>query len=142
LSPIDGRARACPIHPVSSDPSPKPLLSKSFSASSARRRLFSPFVAFAWGPCQASRFASAGLDTRRHFAETTATRLSDSIRKRAIDLSDLEKLVAPYSAHDLRHLYAVTEYRKDRDIYRVSKLLGRASIQVTETYLRGLGKVD
>lgn len=36
----------------------------------------------------------------------------------------------------------VTEYRKDRDIYRVSKMLGHASIPVTERYLKGLGKMD
>jgi site-specific recombinase XerD len=51
-------------------------------------------------------------------------------------------IAAAYSAHDLRHLYAVTEYRKDRDLYRVSKPLGHASIQVTEKYLRDMGEVD
>jgi site-specific recombinase XerD len=51
-------------------------------------------------------------------------------------------IAAAYSAHDFRHLYTVTEYRKDWDIYRVSKLLGHVSIQITEIYLRGLGKVD
>ncbi len=34
------------------------------------------------------------------------------------------------------------EHRKDREVYRVSKMLGHASIQVTETFLRGLGEVD
>ena len=85
---------------------------------------------------------AAGLDGRRLFAGTTETKLADAMRKRAIALAQAGKLAAPYSAHDLRHQYAVTEYRKARDFYRVSKLLGYASIQVTETYLRGHGEVD
>ena len=84
----------------------------------------------------------AGLDGRRPFAETTETKLADAIRKRTAKLTTTGAITASYSAHDFRHLYAVTEYRKDRDIYRVSKLLGHASIQVMETYLRGLGEVD
>jgi len=38
----------------------------------------------------------------------------------------------------LRHFYALTEYTKTKDIYNVSKLLGHASIAITEVYLRGL----
>ena len=57
-------------------------------------------------------------------------------------LADAGRIAAPYSAHDFRHFYAVAEYRKDQDLHRVSKLLGHASIQVTETYLHGLGEVD
>lgn len=48
------------------------------------------------------------------------------------------KIIAPYSVHDLRHYFAVSEYKKDHDIYRLKVLLGHASIQVTETYLQGL----
>jgi integrase len=44
-----------------------------------------------------------------------------------------------YSVHDLRHFYAVTEYRKDRDIYRVSRLLNHADVKVTIGYLQSLG---
>jgi integrase len=67
---------------------------------------------------------------------------ADAIRKRTPKLAEAGTISAAYSAHDFRHLYAVTEYRKDLDIYRVSKLLGHASTQVTEDYLRGLGEVD
>jgi integrase len=83
---------------------------------------------------------AAGLDSRRPFEETSETKLADAIRKHTAKLSKNGDIAAAYSAHDFRHLYAVTEYRKDRDIYRVSKLLGHASIQVTEIYLRGLGE--
>jgi integrase len=75
---------------------------------------------------------SAMLDSR-HFGGTTETKIADAIRKPTAKLAEAGAISAAYSAHDLRHLYAVIEYRKDRDIYRKSKLLGHASIQVTET---------
>jgi site-specific recombinase XerD len=85
---------------------------------------------------------TAGLDDRAPFAGTSATKIEDAIRKTCLKLAVEGKIRAAYSAHDLRHFYAVREYRKDRDLHRVSKLLGHASIQVTETYLKGLGEVD
>lgn len=72
----------------------------------------------------------------RPFAGTKETKLAAVVRKLT------KKLSAAYSAHHLRHLYAVTEYRKDRDLHRLSKLLGHASVNVTERYLRGLGEAD
>jgi site-specific recombinase XerD len=83
----------------------------------------------------------AGLNLRSPFAEMTATKIADGIRKKTGQLAKDGTIAAPYSAHDLRHLFAATEYRKDRDLCRVSRLLGHASIHVTETYLRGLGEV-
>jgi integrase len=44
-----------------------------------------------------------------------------------------------YSVHDLRHFFACAEYRKDRDIYRVSKLLNHSDVKVTMGYLQSLG---
>jgi site-specific recombinase XerD len=52
------------------------------------------------------------------------------------------KIKALYSAHDFRHFYAVTEYKKDFDIYRVSRLLNHTSIIVTENYLRSLDVLE
>lgn len=46
---------------------------------------------------------------------------------------------APYSCHDLRHFYALQEYAKDKDIYRLKELLNHSSIATTEIYLRNLG---
>ena len=48
-------------------------------------------------------------------------------------------ITAPYSCHDLRHFYALQEYQKDRDIYRLKELLNHSSIATTEIYLRNLG---
>ncbi|MEI6388852.1 MAG: site-specific integrase, partial [Spirochaetota bacterium] len=83
---------------------------------------------------------AAGLDLRGPFAETTEARIADAIRYASRKLAQKGTIGAPYSAHDFRHLFAVREYQKDRDLYRVSRLLGHASIQVTELYLRGLGE--
>jgi site-specific recombinase XerD len=45
---------------------------------------------------------------------------------------------APYSAHDFRHYYAVSNYKQDRDIYRLSKLLDHSNIAITQNYLKAL----
>lgn len=45
------------------------------------------------------------------------------------------------SPHDLRHYFACTEFDKDGNIYRVSQLLRHSSVQVTEVYLRGWGRI-
>jgi integrase len=45
---------------------------------------------------------------------------------------------APYSAHDFRHYYAVSNYKQDRDIYRLSKLLDHTNIAITQNYLKAL----
>ena len=48
-----------------------------------------------------------------------------------------------YSAHDLRHAFAVRLYKQSgNDIYRVSRALAHRSIETTATYLRGLGVFD
>jgi len=85
---------------------------------------------------------AAKLPLRRPFAEVLTNTLEKRIARAIEKLHKAGKVQARYSAHDFRHSYAVTEYRKDKDIYRVSKLLGHASIQVTEIYLRGLGEVE
>jgi integrase len=50
------------------------------------------------------------------------------------------KLGERYSCHDFRHYFAVREYSKDKDIWRVSRLLGHNGIAVTEKYLKALGE--
>ena len=84
---------------------------------------------------------AAGLPLPRPFAEMTETRIADAIRKLTGRLAEDGSIGAAYSAHDFRHLYAITEYRKNHDIYQLSRMLGHASIQVTEVYLRGIGEI-
>lgn len=75
---------------------------------------------------------AAGLDSRRPFACYSETKIADRFRYYA------GKAGFPFSVHDLRHYYAVKEYQKDRDLYRLKTLLGHASVQVTENYLKSL----
>jgi integrase len=82
-----------------------------------------------------------GLPLLAPFAGLSAQRLAECFRYWAKKFYREDLLEAAYSVHDLRHYFAVTEYRKDRDLYRVSRLLGHASIQITETYLRSLGEI-
>jgi len=88
------------------------------------------------------KIKAATLPLRGPFAGECANTLEKRIARAIVKLNKAGKVQAAYSCHDFRHFYAVTEYRKDKDIHRVSKLLGHASIQVTETYLQGLGEVE
>ena len=48
------------------------------------------------------------------------------------------KINAPYSAHDFRHYFAVSEYKKDKDIYKLSKMLDHSNIAITQNYLKSI----
>ena len=84
----------------------------------------------------------AGLPLRGAFSDISANTLEKKIARSIARLYKAGKIKAAYSCHDLRHYFAITEYKADRDIHRVSKLLHHASLQVTEHYLRGLGELD
>lgn len=45
------------------------------------------------------------------------------------------KISCSFSAHDLRHFYAVGEYKTNRDIKQLKTLLGHKSLAVTQAYL-------
>ncbi len=45
---------------------------------------------------------------------------------------------AAYSVHDIRHLFAVSFYKKTKDIYALKNLLNHSSISITELYLKSL----
>jgi len=83
----------------------------------------------------------AGLDTKKPFAGILANTLEHRVAYAIKKLYKEGKVSAIYSCHDFRHFFAVTEYSKDKDIYRLKKLLDHASIQVTENYLKSI-KVD
>jgi integrase len=80
----------------------------------------------------------AGLDAKKPFAGLSKDAVRNAFKYAAGKLAKAKKLNAPYSVHDIRHYFAIVEYRKDNDIYRLKTLLGHASIQVTENYLRGI----
>jgi site-specific recombinase XerC len=78
------------------------------------------------------------LNNKTPFENLTTNALKLRIYRQTMKLYDEGKIRAAYSAHDFRHYFAVTEYQKDKDIYRVSKLLDHSNIAITETYLRSL----
>ncbi|MDR0473980.1 MAG: site-specific integrase [Treponema sp.] len=81
-------------------------------------------------------------DKRRPFTDITQEALARRIEYHIGKLHAAGKIGAAYSCHDFRHFFAVTEYRKDKDIKRVQKLLFHSGIQITDRYLRGLGEID
>jgi len=84
---------------------------------------------------------AARLDSRRPFADLSETVIADRFRRATHKLAAAGALADPYSAHDLRHAYAVREYRKDKDLLRVKGLLNHASVTVTELYLKAMGEL-
>lgn len=84
---------------------------------------------------------AAGLDARRPFEDLSETVIADRFRRATRKLAAAGTIAAAYSAHDLRHAYAVREYRKDKDLLRVKGLLNHASVTVTELYLKGIGEL-
>ena len=81
---------------------------------------------------------SSDLNNRTPFENLTTNALKLRIYRHTLKLYNEGKIQAAYSAHDFRHYFAVSEYQKNKDIYKLSKLLGHTNISVTETYLRSL----
>jgi site-specific recombinase XerC len=81
----------------------------------------------------------AKLKLHNPFAHTNANALERIIGYYIGKLYKAGKIRTAFSCHDFRHAYAVAEYQKDKDIYRVKNLLNHSSIAVTDSYLRSLG---
>jgi len=89
---------------------------------------------------------AAGLDLKKPFfwktkqgTENTANAIEGRINYYIGKLYGAGKIGAAYSCHDFRHLFAIQEYKKNKDIFRLSKLLNHAGIQITQIYLKSLG---
>lgn len=80
----------------------------------------------------------ARLRSTRPFHQQTARYLGDRVRRHIERLASRGEVQAVYSAHDLRHFYAVTHYQAHQDIYRLKELLGHSDLRNTERYLRSL----
>ena len=84
---------------------------------------------------------NAGLKHTDVFAGWTDTKLKNLFKYHTNNLYKNGCIHYAYSCHDLRHFFAITEYKKDCDIYRVPKTLGHSSIAITEKYLKGLNVI-
>jgi site-specific recombinase XerD len=78
------------------------------------------------------------FDNKLPFANFTTNALKLRIYRQTQKLVKAGKINSAYSGHDFRHYYAVSEYKKDKDIYKLSKLLDHSNIAITETYLKTL----
>lgn len=92
-----------------------------------------------WGKMPAEALESieaCGLNPRRPFADFSSRVLSHRVRYLARTLAERGAVREAFSAHDLRHYFAVNEYLNHRDLYRLKVLLGHYDVSVTERYLR------
>ena len=80
-----------------------------------------------------------GFKANQEFNSSAA--LKRNIERRISKLFSEGRLSKKFSCHGFRHFFSCQEYREDRDIYRVQRLLSHKSIVVTERYLKGLGLV-
>ena len=78
------------------------------------------------------------LNNKTPFSKLSTNALKLRIYRQTMRLYKEGKIQSAYSAHDFRHYFAITEYEKDRDIYKLSKLLDHTNISITEMYLKGL----
>ncbi|GHU12497.1 hypothetical protein FACS1894161_0860 [Spirochaetia bacterium] len=84
---------------------------------------------------------SSELNNKTPFETLTTNALKLRIYRQTLKLQKQGKINAAYSAHDFRHYFAVSEYHKDKDIYKLSKMLDHTNISITENYLKTL-KID
>ena len=89
---------------------------------------------------------AAGLNKRKPFAWKTrqgtamnANAIESRINRHIGKLHQEGKIRASFSCHDFRHFFAVQEYKRNKDIFRLSKLLNHTGISITQTYLKSLG---
>jgi integrase len=80
----------------------------------------------------------AGLDLKKPFASLKSAAIEQRVYYWTSKFYKEGTIKAPYSAHDFRHFFAVREYLKDKDIFRVSKLLNHSNVAITQNYLRSL----
>jgi integrase len=72
------------------------------------------------------------------FTELTSSRIRSLFLHYTRSMRDSGLIKEAYSLHDLRHYFASTEYRKNKDIYALSHKLNHAGIAVTGAYLTTL----
>jgi integrase len=84
---------------------------------------------------------TSDLDNKTPFAGYTTNALKIRVLRAMQKLQKQGFIKSAYSAHDFRHYFAVSEYKVDKNIYKLSKLLDHSNIAITETYLRSI-KID
>ncbi|GHU71019.1 hypothetical protein FACS189450_06380 [Spirochaetia bacterium] len=78
------------------------------------------------------------LNNKNPFSDYSVNALKLRIYRQTQKLFNDGKISSAFSAHDFRHYFAITQYQKDKDIYKLSKLLDHSNISITEVYLKSL----
>jgi len=78
------------------------------------------------------------LNNKASFDDYSIGALKVRIIRATRKLYKAGKINAPYSVHDFRHYYAINNYKQDKDIYKLSKMLDHSNIAITQTYLKSL----
>jgi integrase len=81
---------------------------------------------------------SSMLNSNSPFMGFSTHALKLRIYRATTRLKDKGLIRDAYSAHDFRHYFAVSQYKEDRDIFKLSKLLDHSNISITQTYLKSL----
>jgi integrase len=80
----------------------------------------------------------SNFDNKTPFAGYTTNAIKLRVLRAMQKLQKQGFIKSAYSAHDFRHYFAISEYKVDKDIYKLSKLLDHSNIAITETYLRSM----
>ena len=89
---------------------------------------------------------AAGLSLKKPFAGLVTNNLEKEVEYHVKRLYKTGKLTRcdskgepiVFNCHSFRHFFAVTEYGKEKDVYRVKDLLGHSNIAITDKYLKSL----
>lgn len=78
------------------------------------------------------------LDIETPFKNKSSEVIRNIFYRSSKRLYEQGKIKASYSIHDIRHYFAVTLYKKNRDIELIRKALNHSNIAITGLYLRSL----
>jgi site-specific recombinase XerD len=78
------------------------------------------------------------LNNKTPFSDYSVNALKLRIYRQTQKLFNDGKISSAFSAHDFRHYFAVSEYQKDQDIYKLCQLLDHSNISITENYLKSI----
>lgn len=89
---------------------------------------------------------AAGLSLKKPFAGLVTNNLEKEVEYYIKGLYKIGKLTRCdskgepiiFNCHSFRHFFAVSEYDRDKDIYRVKEALNHSNIAITDKYLRSL----
>ena len=85
-----------------------------------------------------TKITNAGLDSSEPFKNKSSEVVRVTFATTCKRMHERGLIKESYSVHDIRHLFAVSFYKKTKDIYALKNLLNHSSIAITEVYLKSL----